>query len=92
MKITEKLKIIGSLCATSGMIVMYFIFMSAYATESKSTCININNYKEANFEVIMIQFQLILSIIGTACLILFRDRKKSKSNEIDIPTRGLASV
>jgi hypothetical protein len=90
MILTEKLKIIGCLCATSGMIVMYFIFMTAYATDSKSTCININNYNEANFEILMIHAQLILSLIGTMCIILFRDRKPPNENKI--PAHNLASV
>jgi hypothetical protein len=90
MTLIENIKIIGCLCATCGMIVMYFLFMAAYASNDKSTCININNYGEANFEVIMIHFQVILSILGAFCIILFRQRQKPR--ETKPRPHNLASV
>lgn len=90
MTIIEKIKIIGSVCATSGLIVMYFLFMTAYATENKSTCFNINNYGEATLEFYLIHFQLVAAVLGTACIILFRNR--NPPNENKIPPRNLASV
>jgi uncharacterized membrane protein len=88
MILTEKIKIIGSVCATSGMIILYFIFIAAYAFGDNITCININNYNEATFELIFIHIQLILSILGTVFIILFRERKKNEKT----PAHNLASV
>lgn len=91
MSSVEKLKIIGCLCATSGMIVMYFIFMAAYMSPNKSTCIDIDNYGEATIEVIMIHLQMILSIIGTSLIILLRHRPPKNENK-NITRRNLGSV
>jgi hypothetical protein len=92
MQLNEWIKIIGSVCGTCGMIVLYFVFMAAYFIDSKTTCIDIDNYGEASTEVIVVHLQLILSVVGTALMVLTRDRKKPKSDENKIPSRNLASV
>ena len=72
------------------MIVLYFIFMAAYVNSNKSTCIDINNYNEANPEVIIVHLQLILSVLGTIVITLFRPRKPK--NETTILNSRLASA
>lgn len=74
------------------MIVLYFVFMAAYFMDSKTTCIDINNYNEAATEVVVVHIQLILSVVGTILIVLTRDRKKPKSDENKISSRNLASV
>jgi hypothetical protein len=92
--IIEKIKIVGSISAISGFIVMYFLFVTAYANENKSTCFNINNYGEATIELYLITIQLIVAIIGITCIILFRNRNPPPSphNENTKPTTSLRSV